>query len=303
MKIYIVGSGGVGGYLGGLLAKTSTNYVTFVARKDHFQAIKKNGLQINRVKGNFLIKPAQVISSLREIKNPDLILFTVKTYDTQEAAKQLNEIVNDKTIIITFQNGVENDLEIKKYVKKGLVFPGVAYLISTRIKPGVIEQIGGVGGIGRFIIGDRNNSTNEKLDRIVKIMREAEIDAVLSKNITQDIWKKFVLISAFSGITTLYKKRIGEIIKDNNLKTEYENCVRETIKVAKALKVDLPENIFEITMATTEKTNPASKSSLLVDVERGGRNEIETLNGTVIKYAKQFNINIPINNKIYSSIK
>ncbi len=302
MKIYIVGSGGVGGYLGGLLA-IAGNDVTFLARGQHYQAIKENGLQINAVKGDFLVKPAKVISSSSEITNPDLVIFTVKTYDTESTAIELSKVVNENTAIITFQNGVENDLKIKQFIKVGKIFPGVAYLISTKVGPGTIEQIGGPGGIGKFVIGDRNGSFGDLLGNITMVMKNAGIDASVSEDITQDVWKKFVFISAFSGMTAFYGKPIGGIVNDARLKDEYENCVKETIAVAKSLKVNLPEDTFETTMSTTIKTNPASKSSLLVDVEKGGKNEIETLNGKVVRYAKQQNIQVPINEKIYEKIK
>lgn len=123
MKTYVVGTRGVGGFFGGLLARAGME-VTFLARGEHYQAIKNHGLTVRSVAGDFQVKPAKVVESIPEIKAPDLILFAVKTYDTAAAARQLADVVSESTIIISFQNGVENDREIKKIRERARSFSG-----------------------------------------------------------------------------------------------------------------------------------------------------------------------------------
>lgn len=299
MKIYIVGVGGVGGYFGGLLAKGGCD-VTFVARGEQFKALKENGLRVRSVIENFNIKQVQVIQNVSEIYSPDLILVTVKTYDTELVAKELSRVVNPHTVIITFQNGVENDLELKKYIKNALIFPGVAYVISKRAEPGIIEQ---TGGLCKLVFGDRKNPSIPKLKEVETLMRNAEIDANLSDDIIRDLWKKFTYICAFAGLTTIYKKTIGEILNDPQTRNEYEQCVNEVVAVAKSLNVNLPNDIFDTTMKTTTNTASDSKSSLLLDIENGRQTETETLNGALVRLAKEKGISVPVNEKIYDFVK
>lgn len=299
MKIYIVGSGGVGGYFGGLLAKAD-NDVTFVAREEHYKAIKENGLIVKSVVGDFEVKPAQVVESISEITKPDLIIFAVKTYDTDEVAKQLASVVNENTIIVTFQNGVDNDNQIKKHIKNAQVYPGSAYVISTKTKPGLIEQ---TGGLRKLTFGDRNNPDNSKLKEIEKLMKEAKIDATASNDIARDLWKKYMFIAAFSGMTAICRSPIGKVLGDPLTKSLYERCVKEAISVAKAMKVNVADDALESIMTISGNTAPDSKSSLLIDVENGRRNEIETLNGTLVKFAKQYKVDTLINGLIYGAIK
>lgn len=299
MKIFIVGSGGVGGYFGGLLAKAD-NDVAFVARGNHFKEIKKNGLKIKSVTGNFIIMPAQVIKSISDIKNPDLIIFTIKTYDTESAVKELSKVVKQNTIVLTFQNGVDNDLKIKEVLKNNKVCPGVAYIISAKTKPGLIEQ---TGGMRKLIFGDRNKPQNPRLKEIQQLMKNADINSELSNDITRDLWKKFIFISAFSGMTAVCRSPIGKVLQNPLAKSLYETCIKETISVAKAMKVNLESDIFAKTMKISKNTAPKSKSSLLVDIENKRRNEIEAINGTIVKYAREYNIDVPINKLIYTSIK
>jgi 2-dehydropantoate 2-reductase len=298
MKIYIVGVGGIGGYFGGILAK-SENDVTFVARGENYQAMKNNGLLVKSVTGNFEIRPVQVIEKISEIVNPGLIIFSVKAYDTEKAAEELSAVVNKDTIIITFQNGVDNDGRIKKIIPSAKVYPGVAYVISAKTKPGVIEQ---TGGLRKLIFGDRQNPNNPKLKEIETLMKNAGINAVFSDDIEREIWNKFMYICPFSSLTALHRKTIGDILSNPNTKKQYEDCLKEAISVAKAMGIKISDNAFSEIMKISENTAPESKSSLLIDIENNRPNEIETLNGTLVKLARELNINVPVNELIYNSI-
>ncbi len=299
MKTYIVGSGGIGGYFGGVLAKSGAD-VIFLARGENYQALKNNGLKIKSVVGDFEVKPVQVVESIAEIENPDLIIFSVKTYDTESVARGLTPVINPNTVILTFQNGVDNDIQIKKAIKDAQVYPGVAYIITAKTKPGIIEQ---TGGLRKLVFGDREKPDNPKLKEIEKIMVDAGIDAKDSDDITRDIWEKFMFICPFAGMTALHRKTIGEILANPETEKQYEDCLKEAISVAKVEGVNISENAFEEVMTTSRNTAPASKSSLLLDIENGRKNEIETLNGTLVRLAKEFNINVPINELIYKVIK
>lgn len=299
MKIYIVGSGGIGGYFGGLLAKAKQD-VTFVARGEHFIAMKKNGLLVKSVLGDFVIKPIQVIDTISEIQNPELVMFSVKTYDTDEVAKDLAKVVNQDTILLTFQNGIDNDNQIKKYIKNSFVYPGVCYIITTKTKPGIIEQ---TGGLRKLFFGNRTNPGDNKLKEIEKMLKKAGIDVNLSEDITRDLWKKFMFIVAFSGMTAVCRSPIGKVLNDPVSRQIYERCVREAIQVAKTMKIKINEDSFESIMRTSLNTAPSSKSSLLIDIENNRKNEIETLNGTLVRIAKKNQIDVPINQTIYSAIK
>lgn len=218
MKIYIIGTGGIGGYFGGELAKSGLD-VTFIARGENYKAIKENGLIVKSVAGNFEVKPAQVIEKISEIVNPDLVIFSIKTYDTESAAKELSTIVDENTVILTFQNGVDNDKRIKKIIANAQVYPGVAYVITAKTKPGIIVQ---TGGLRKLVFGDREGPNNPKLEEIEKVMKDAGVDATASDDIVRDIWKKFMYICPFAGLTAMYKRTIGEIMTnpetENNTK-------------------------------------------------------------------------------------
>ena len=128
MNIYVVGAGGVGGYFGGLLAKARAD-VTFVCRGDHYEAIKENGLRVKSVTGDFVVKPAKVVDSIGKIKNPDLIIFTVKTYDTETVAKGLTSVINKDTPLVKAFDIVDDVLR-----------DSVAGIVDLVAMPGIIKK-------------------------------------------------------------------------------------------------------------------------------------------------------------------
>ncbi|MEK6808779.1 MAG: 2-dehydropantoate 2-reductase [Nanoarchaeota archaeon] len=299
MKIYILGVGGVGGYFGGLFAKAGYD-VTFVVKGEYYNALIKNGLKIKSVKENFIIKPIKVVNDVSQINKPDLVIFTVKTYDTIEVAKKLAKVVNKNSIILTFQNGIDNDLIIKRYIKNANVHPGLAYIVSTKIAPGVIEQYSGQ---CRLMFGDRKNPNNSKLKDIEKLFRDADISAEYSDDITRDLWGKFIFICAYSGMTAVCRVTIGKVLEDTVTLDSYKRCINEAVTVGRKLNVNLPKDTAEKSLVNAQKIDYNSKSSLLVDIENKRRTEIESLNGTLVRIAKKVGVDVPVNKLIYGAIR
>lgn len=299
MKTYILGSGGIGGYFGGKLAKSGAD-VTFVARGEHYKAIKKDGLQLNTTDGNFTIKPAKIIEKIVDIKDADLIILATKTYDTISVCEELAKNIDKNTIILTLQNGINNDEIVREILPNNLVIPGLAYVITAKTAPGVISQ---TGGMKKIVFGDRDNAYTKQIKQIEKLLKAAEIDANVSKDITSDLWQKFIFISAFSGMTALCRSNIGKIRENKLTRDLYIQCIQETIDVAVSLNVNLPDAILENIMNITDNTAAQAKSSLLIDIENDKPSEIVSLNGTVSRLGLEQGVATPINLLIFSVLQ
>ena len=181
---------------------------------------------------------------------------------------------------------------IKKFVKKGKVYPGVAYIVSKKIESGFVRQ---TGGLCKFIFGDRENPSNKVLKEIEEIMKDSGIDATFSEDIESHLWKKYIFINAMTGLTALSRTKVGTVVSDPFLRKLYERCLKECVKVAKAEKVNLPYDIFNSIIKISEDTSKEAKFSMLVDIENGRKTEIEALNGTLVRLAKKHKIDVPIN--------
>jgi 2-dehydropantoate 2-reductase len=300
MKYYIVGAGGIGGYFGGLMVNAGLD-VTFVARGKNYKTIKEKGLQINSNSfESFHLANAKVIDGVDKIVNPNVIIFSVKTYDTEKVSKELKKVINDKTIIITFQNGVDNDERIKKILNHKHVFPGVAYILVKKSDYGVIEQ---TGKMRKLIIGARDRHLNVYLKPIIEDIKTSKVETTLSEDIIKDLWEKFLYIIPLAGSTAICRSPLGKIRNDKYSMKIFEDLLKESILVATKKGINISKNIFQEKMELAKNSTPDAKSSLLIDIENNRPTEIETLHGAIVKYAKELKVPVPITELVYGSIK
>jgi 2-dehydropantoate 2-reductase len=300
MKYYIVGTGGIGGYFGGLMAKAGLD-ITFVARGENYKTIKEKGLQIiSNTFESFHLASQKVVDGIDKIVNPDVIIFSVKTYDTEKVSKELKKVINDKTIIITFQNGIDNDEIIKKNFNHKYVFPGVAYVLVKKASHGVIEQ---TGKMRRLVIGARDRKNNLYLQSVFEDIQKTGVNATLSEDIIKDLWEKFLYIIPLAGSTAICRSSLGRIREDEWSMKIFENLLKEAIMVAKKKDINISENIFQEKINLAKSSDSNAKSSLLIDIENNRQTEIETLHGRIVQFAKELNLEVPINELIYGAIK
>ena len=302
MKFAIIGVGGVGGFFGGLLARAGNN-VTFVARGEQFDALRKQGLTVNTVEGNFTIERVNVVDTVAQLRSPDVVLITTKTYDLDGVADQLAEVIEPETIVIPVQNGIDNDLRLKARLPDARVHPGLAYIISTRTAPGLVEQTAGPRTI---FFGDRRKVPNAQLQKLEELMRKAGILATCSPDIELELWTKFLWITTFGGTTAVCRSAIGPIVNDPEAFEWYVRCLDEGIAVAQAHGVPIDDEARAKIIEKSEHyrhTGTHAKSSLLVDLEHKRPTEIESLNGALRRLARKVNVPTPINESIYYAVK
>jgi len=296
MKIYLIGVGGVGGFYGGLLAESGAD-ITLVSRGESFRAIKKDGLILNRPDGMHHIFP-KVIEHISEIVDPELVILAVKSYGLAEVSEKLRQVVRPETTVITLQNGLDNDLVVSKYLDCE-VLPGLVLVAATKTSPNVITQ---KGTQKRLVFGPRGGKITPKMQEIVKIFREAGIDAKLTERIETKLWKKFLFVVSFSSATVAGMCPIGEALSNPESLRVYKEVLREAIEVGKREVVDFESDIFETTLEGAMKFDPETKSSLLVDLENHHPTEVEVLQGALIRLAKKHGLAVPVTEEIYRNI-
>jgi len=303
MKIVIIGVGGVGGYLGGLLAKNGQD-VTFVTRKKQCQFLIKNGLLVESVDDNFHLQSIRVTDSFADIGSSDLILITTKTYNLLEVANQLKKVVNDSAVIITMQNGLNSDLIVKDIISGVKVIPGVAYIVSEKVGYNKIQQ---TAGPRKFIFGTRTQGREiDYLKDIEQLFKRSGILANLVDNIEFHLWKKFLWIITFAGMTSLCRSSIGPIVNNEKIYQLYLDCLEEGLKVAQAIGIKSIDRIKSEIIKKSEEYKTIgchAKSSMLIDMEKGGKTEIDALNGCLVQIASELEIDVPINRCITAVVK
>ncbi len=301
MKFAVIGAGGVGGYFGGKLAKAGED-VWFVARGSHLDALRAHGLRITSFEGDWVVPPGKMTDTPDEIGTADVVLFCVKSYDTESAAQQLAPILSPRTMIISLQNGVDNEEKIQRIVPQGIVLGGVSYIYATITAPGVITHTVGPTKIVFGELQKRDDATTQRAHDIHRTMQRAGINAELSDNIQVELWKKFIFIAAVGGMTALTRLTLGEILAVPESRDLLRDAMQETLTLARARGIHLPTNFVEQVFEILKRYDNNSRSSLYHDLIHGRRLEIEAFSGLVLKEGQRLGIPTPVHRAIYAAL-
>ena len=298
MRIAIVGSGGVGGYFGGRLAAAGTD-VTFLARGAHLEAMRAHGLRIDSPKGNVHLPNVKAESDPAAVGPVDVVFFAVKLYDTESALSLLPPLVGPRTVVVGFQNGVETVGTLTRSVGASHTAGGVSYVSAVIAEPGVIRHT----AMDHLIFGMPDGSPSPQLESLLEACRPAGFQVTLSRDITVDIWTKFVRISVFSAMTAVTRSPIGVIVNDPELLEMLKAAARETLAVAHAKGVNVSGTIDEDVAVAYKALPPQAKASMLEDLERGRRIELPWLSGAVVRLGREVGVPTPIHAFISTVLK
>ena len=302
MKTVIIGAGAVGSYFGGQMLKSGLD-VTLLARDAHYTALSTEGLTVKTVEGSFHLHDVPVVSAIPDIYRPELVLIFVKTISTQQVTVELREVLQPSTLVITFQTGLDNDLQWQKALRHPLVFPGLAYINAQRTAPGFVEQISGPGSL---IFGSRpSQQDNERLQDVLHLLQQAHLNIELAADIVQEMWIKLIWISAFAGLTAVYRSAVAPILNDAVGLDLFRQCLLEAQTIARASNICLPEELDQRLwdrIAFYREQDHQVKTSLLLDMESGRLTEVETIHGALVRHARAAGVETPALDLIYSVI-
>ena len=301
MRFVIFGAGGVGGFFGAKLAGRGKD-VWFVARGKHLAAMRANGLCVNSSEGQFTIPPGKMTDNPAEIGPVDVALFCVKSYDTDSAAQQLAPILTERTIVISLQNGVDNEGQIQKIIPAGTVYGGAAYIYSTITAPGVITETGGPKKIVFGAMPGAKDGTRETAKKILDILIEAGIKAELTDDISSALWNKFILITSVGGLTALTRLTLGEILAVDETRALLTEAMREVEAIAKARGMNIEAGYIDRVVRTLRRFGNGNHSSLYYDLIHEKPLELEALSGAVVRYGQALSIPTPIHKTIYGAL-
>jgi 2-dehydropantoate 2-reductase len=297
MKIAIIGTGGVGGYFGGKLAKAGYD-VTFLARGAHLKAIQQKGLTVKSILGNFTIDPVKVTDSIDTIGLTDLVILGVKAWQVRDISKELLTIIKKDTTVLPLQNGVMAAEELMENIRNENIIGGLCRIISKIDAPGVITHSGLEPSI---IFGDLNYSGTERIEMIKAIFDKSGINSQISDDITADLWKKFIGICV-SGLLAVTKTTYGELRELKETRQLMIELINEIYVLSQQLWIRIESDFVGKMISVIDSYPYESTSSLTRDVWDGKPSEIEYQNGTVVRLGEKFGVDTPVNRFVYSSI-
>jgi 2-dehydropantoate 2-reductase len=298
MKVTIVGAGGVGGYFGGRLAQAGVD-VAFLARGQHLEALRTEGLRVRSVRGDFQV-PVTASEDPTAIGAADYVLVTVKAYDTDEVATYLSSLMGNDTAVVSLQNGVDNEDRLAEHVGVERVVGGAAYIFATIAEPGIIEHTGGPASL---VIGEWGDSRNDRVGRLVEAFRSAGVTADETPDIRSVLWSKFAFICAQAGVTAAVRLPIGEIRSRPASRQLFRDLAAEVCAVAAAEGIELPADLPDKTLGFADNVEPDGYSSLHHDLVHGRRMELDALLGEVVRRAERLGVDVPNSRALYAVLQ
>jgi len=297
VRVAVMGAGAVGGYFGARLAGAS-NDVAFIARGPHLAALHGQGLTLESPQGNLHIRDALFTDDLSQVGVVDLVLFCVKSYDTEATADKLASLIGDRTIILSLQNGVDNADKIAQRWGHKRTLAGVVYIGSQLLQPGKIKHSSG----GRIVFGELDGQVHESTQAVERVLSSARISCEVSKAIRNIQWRKLLWNAPFCAISCLTRTNVKEIVESESLTKLALDCMTEVREAAQAQAIDLDPALFEETL-NFSKSLGDFKPSMLQDLEAGKPLEYEAFNGIVVGLLGRIGKQAPTNQVFYGALK
>ena len=298
MRFVVMGAGGIGGFFGAALAQTGED-VWFVGRGKHFEAMQRHGLRVTSTAADFTIPPSQVVQDPGRIGHADVVLFCVKSYDTESAAAQLSSLLNHRSLIISLQNGVDNVEKIAAILPHCSVYGGAAYISSRITEPGHVTESG---GFQRIVFGPMSGEASETAKDVHRRLNRAGIKSQLSANIRKDLWQKLIFIASMGSLTALTRLTHGEIAGNPETRTLMFDAMREVQSVALRLGVDVDPVDETRVLEGLKRFSDDTRSSMYFDLVAGRPMEVEALNGTVVRTGERVGVPTPIHRVIFAAL-
>jgi len=295
MRIGIMAAGAVGGYFGGRLVAAGHD-VIFFARGKNLEALRRNGLKIESVKGDLHLPKVEATDDPKTVAPVDIVLFAVKLWDTESAARSLAPIVGPHTGIISLQNGVQKDDVLRQIFGADAVMGGAAYMATTIGRPGVIVQ---TGHMQRLVFGEYDGKRSQRAEALLAAARSGGINAEIADDIRRALWEKYVFLVALSGATTSMRVPLGPIRANPRTRQFALDLMHEAVAVGRAQGVALPEDFVAQRIPFFEGLPDTMTSSMHHDLQRGQRLEVQWLSGGIAEMGAKLGVPTPANRAVY----
>jgi 2-dehydropantoate 2-reductase len=287
MRVAVFGAGAVGSYLGSRLASARAD-VHLIARGAHLEALRDNGLTLITPDG-ISRSPVWATDSPSAIGTVDVVLFCVKSYDTDAAIAQLPPLIGQGTMVISIQNGIDNEPKIAAAIGAEHVLGAATYILASIESPGVVRS-----GAARLVVGElRDGPPSDRVRAFVDVARTGGIDASATSDVRRAKWEKYVLLVAFSAVTAATQLTIGPIRLSHAALTMLRGIMEEAWSIGRAMGVPLSNDLVDRQYQRVVTLPADEGTSLRHDLLIGHRMELDALQGALRRYGRETGIPTP----------
>jgi 2-dehydropantoate 2-reductase len=299
MRIAVFGTGGVGGYFGGRLAEAGCS-VVFIARGAHLEAIRREGLRVESVAGDFVVSPAEATDSPESVGPVDVVLVAVKGWQVPEAATAMVPLVGAESIVVPLQNGVEAADQLAAVLGSGRVLGGLCRIISYVSGPGRIRH---AGVDPTLELGEREGPDRGRASGLLAAFGKAKgVAARLAEDIEVAVWEKFLFIAPLGGVGAVTRTTADVFRAVPETREMLAEAMREVLHLARARGVAIRDDAVERALRYIDTLPEGSIASMHRDFLAGRPSELESLNGAVVRLAREAGVPAPVNGNIYRSL-
>ena len=298
MRIVVMGSGGTGGYFGAKLARAGED-VTFVARGAHLAAIAARGLRIRSASEGEWVVRAPAVERLDGLPPADLVLFCVKSFDTEEAAALIRPVIGPHTGVLSIQNGVDNEQTLARVLGPGHVLGGAVRVFATIEAPGIIRHTFG----GHMTFGEMDGRETDRARAFLAACRKAEIPTELVPDVERALWDKYVFLATHAGVTAITRCPAGVVRALPEVRELYRRIGAEIVAVGRAAGAPVDDGQLAQGLKMLDAVAPTASSSLHHDLTHGKRLELEALHGHVLRLAERHGVAAPTVFAIYAALR
>jgi 2-dehydropantoate 2-reductase len=302
MRIAILGTGGVGGYYGGMLARAG-HTVFFLARGQNLAALRQTGLTVRTPEESFVVQ-VKAGDDVNEFGQVDWAILAVKTYSLAGVTPAVQQVAQGGALIVPLLNGVDiADRLIEHGVPKANVLGGLTTISAVRSAPGVFERRGKV---QQVVVGEFDQAGGSartgRVKQIAEVFHGAGVEVRISSDIRADLWRKFAFLAPMAAACGLARSPSGPVLSNQLGRLLLERGIREVIAVGRAQGVALTDDEVSRILKFCDSLPPANKPSLLVDLEAGRPTEIDDLSGAVSRMGRQAGVDTPIHDTAAAAI-
>ncbi|MBN3755652.1 2-dehydropantoate 2-reductase [Paraburkholderia sp. Tr-20389] len=290
MKVAVMGAGAVGCYYGGMLARAG-HEVVLIGRPQHVEAIERRGLRLETQSFDEHIRLA-ASTQASAVQGAKLVLFCVKSTDTESAALEIKPFLAPDTLVLSLQNGVENADEVRTLVPQE-VAAAVVYVATEMAGPGHVRHH----GRGELVIEPSKASAE-----VAQTLIAAGVPTQISDNVRGALWAKLILNCAYNALSAITQLPYGRLVQGEGVTTVMRDIVDECLAVAKADGVTITGDVDKAVRMIAE-TMPGQYSSTAQDLSRGKRSEIDHLNGLIVRRGEALGVVTPSNRLLHTLVK
>ncbi|WP_369693667.1 ketopantoate reductase family protein [Lentibacillus sp. CBA3610] len=295
----VLGAGALGVYFGGRWIEAGED-VTFLVREKRAAEIKENGLKINSTHGDYELKNPQVVTDVNEIQSADVVLVSVKGFHLEGTLDALKSLRAKGAYVLPVLNGIEHIRILQEKLGKEYILGGLSYIFATLNDKGHAEQSG---DMHQLIFGELEPSQDKICKKLAEISENAGFISKHSSDITLELWKKYMFITALSGVTTAANLPIGPVREHPETLHIGEMMLREMQNLAKKYGADITDSDVEAALQNVHSLDPEATSSMHKDRRKGLQLEADHLQGGAVRLAEEVNLNVPYTRAVLGMIK